>query len=87
MLDAAILAYPCVPIGVTILKRGVCLSTPTLMKVIKALGQAQDLENTILCTSFKHAMSRRQNKFVNCLSLKDVSIIIPGFIKRLVPAT
>ena len=44
IFDAAILAYPCVVTGVAILKRGVCLSTPTLIKVNKALVQIQDLE-------------------------------------------
>ena len=87
IFDAAILAYPCVLTGVAILKRGVCLRTPTLMKVNKALVQIQNLETAMLRTPFTLTMSRRQKELANRLSLKDVSIIMTCFTKCLVPAS
>ena len=56
------------------------------MKVNKTLAQVQDLKIAMLCTLFTYAMSRRQKQFVSCLSLKDVSMIMFCFTKRLVPA-
>ena len=43
-------------------------------------------DTAILCTPFTHAISRRQKNFASCLSLKDVSLIMSCFTKRLVPA-